>query len=205
MELLLLSAVTIGALHALAPDHWIPFVALARAQQWSKWKTTYSVFLAGLGHVSSSAVIGLIGVLLGVATDYVSGWEKIRGDIASLLLIGFGVAYMIYGLKQIGKHHTHSHSKAKTVSYWMLFIVVIFGPCEPLIPLLFASSAFGWMTVVMTVGIFSTATIAMMLLQVHAALWGISAFRSHLVEHASDAVAGVVIVITGIAIKVFGI
>lgn len=205
MELLFLSAVTVGALHALAPDHWIPFVALARAQQWSKWKTSYSVLLAGLGHVSSSVAIGLIGILLGVATDHVSGWENIRGDVASLLLIGFGVAYLLYGLKQIGRRHPHTHGNATTVSYWMLFIIIIFGPCEPLIPLLFASSAYGWMSVVITVGVFSIATIAMMQLQVHAALWGVSAIRWHFIEHASDAVAGVVIIVTGIAIRVFGI
>ncbi|MBI2428820.1 MAG: hypothetical protein HYV29_08505 [Ignavibacteriales bacterium] len=205
MELLLISSLTIGALHSLAPDHWIPFVALARAQQWDRWKTTYSVLLAGLGHVSSSVVIGLVGIAVGMATEHVSGWETIRGDVASLLLIGFGIAYMIYGLKQIGKHHTHSHTKARTVSYWTLFILIIFGPCEPLIPLLFASSAFGWVNVVTVVAVFSAATLIMMQLQVHAAVWGVSLFKFHIFEYASDAIAGAVIVITGIAIRVFGI
>jgi sulfite exporter TauE/SafE len=205
MELLLFSAFTIGSLHALAPDHWIPFVALAKAQQWSKWKTTYSVFLAGLGHVSSSVVIGVIGIAIGVATEHVTGWETVRGNVASLLLIGFGLAYMVYGLKQLGKKHTHRHEQAKTVSYWTLFILIIFGPCEPLIPLLFASSAFGWFNVVLLVTLFGAATIVMMQIQVHAALWGFSFFKTHIFEHASDAIAGGVIVITGIAIRFFGI
>lgn len=205
MDLLLFSALTIGSLHALAPDHWIPFVALAKAQQWSKWKTTYSVLLAGLGHVSSSVVIGLIGIAIGMATEHVTGWETMRGDVASLLLIGFGIAYLIYGLKQLGKKHSHRHDAAKTVTYWTLFILIIFGPCEPLIPLLFASSAYGWMNVVVIVAIFSTATIIMMQVQVHAALWGVSFFKSHIFEHASDAIAGVIIIITGIAIRYFGI
>ncbi len=205
MKFLLLSSLTIGALHSLAPDHWIPFVALARAHQWSRWKTTYSVFLSGLGHVSSSVVIGLIGIAVGMATEHVSDWETIRGDVASLLLIGFGIAYMIYGLKQLGKHHTHPHGKVRTVSYWTLFILIIFGPCEPLIPLLFASSAYGWLNVVAVVTVFGIATLGMMQMQVHAAVWGVSLFKSHVFEHASDAIAGAVIVFTGIAIRVFGI
>ena len=207
MEFLLLSALTIGTLHSLAPDHWIPFVALARAQHWSKTRTTYSVLLAGLGHVGSSIVIGLVGIAIGVATEHATGWEAVRGDIASLLLIGFGLAYMVWGLKKIiqGHSHHHDHGSAKTVSYWTLFILIIFGPCEPLIPLLFASSAFGWMTVILIVGAFSTATLIMMQIQVHAALWGFSFFRSHVFEHASDAIAGGVIAITGIAIRYFGI
>ncbi|MEW5798347.1 MAG: hypothetical protein AB1728_05020 [Bacteroidota bacterium] len=205
MEILLLSSLTVGALHSLAPDHWIPFVALARAQQWSRWKTTYSVFLAGLGHVSSSVVIGLIGIVVGMATEHVSGWETIRGDVASLLLIGFGVAYMIYGLKQLGKGHTHTHGKERTVSYWTLFLLIVFGPCEPLIPLLFVSSAYGWLNAVAVVTVFGIATLVMMQIQVHAAVWGVSLFKSHVFEHASDAIAGAVIVFTGVAIRVFGI
>lgn len=205
MELLLISAFTIGALHSLAPDHWMPFVALARAQQWNKWKITCSVFLAGLGHVSSSVVIGLVGITIGAATEHVSGWETVRGDVASLLLIGFGIAYMIYGLKQIGKRNAHVHDKAQTASYWTLFILIMFGPCEPLIPLLFASSAFGWPNVIAAAGVFGAATLIVMQLQVHVALWGISYIKVRIFEHTSDVLAGAAIVVTGIAIRVFGI
>ena len=205
MELLLLSAFAIGALHALAPDHWLPFVALARVQQWSKLKTSYSVLLAGLGHVSSSVVIRLVAIAIGMATEHVSRWEAIRGDAASLLLIGFGLAYMVWGLKQAGRKHTHVHERTRTISYWTLFVLTIFGPCEPLIPLLFASSAYGWVNVLFVVSVFSAVTIAMMMIQVHAALWGVSFFKLHIFEHASDAIAGGVIALTGIAIRIFGI
>ena len=205
MQLLLLSSLAIGALHALAPDHWLPFVALSRAQKWNKFKTSYSVLIAGLGHISSSVVIGLVAIAIGMATEHVSRWETMRGDVASLLLIGFGLAYMVWGLKQIGREHTHVHEKTRTVTYWTLFILIIFGPCKPLIPLLFASSAYGWVNVVIVVGVFSIATIAMMMIQVHAALWGVSFFKSHIFEHASDAIAGGVIALTGVAIRIFGI
>jgi len=207
MQLLFLSSLAIGALHALAPDHWLPFVALSRAQRWSKLKTTYSALVAGLGHVSSSVVIGLIGIAIGSATERMSKWETIRGDVASLLLIGFGLAYMVWGLKHISRKHASEdfHHKTKTLSYWTLFILIVFGPCEPLIPLVFASSAYGWVSVVAVVGIFSAATISMMVVQVHAALWGMSFFKMNFFERASDAIAGGVIALTGVAIRIFGI
>ena len=36
---LALAAASVGALHSVAPDHWVPFAALARARGWSAWKT----------------------------------------------------------------------------------------------------------------------------------------------------------------------
>ncbi|MEK9137735.1 MAG: hypothetical protein AAB393_11485, partial [Bacteroidota bacterium] len=106
MDILIISTITIGVLHALAPDHWLPFVMLGRAQQWSKWKLTSVTALAGIGHVASSLLIGAIGVLLGVAAERVNLWESSRGNIASLLLIGFGVAYMVWGIKNWGRKHS---------------------------------------------------------------------------------------------------
>ena len=207
MSVFVISAFTIGLLHALAPDHWLPFVMLGKTQQWSKWKTTTVVFLAGLGHVSSSVVIAIIGLLLGSAVQHVYGWESIRGNVASMLLIGFGVAYTLWGIKQWRQPHSHSHShdKAKIVSYWTLFALIVFGPCEPLIPLIFASVPYGWMTVAVVFSIFTFVTLLMMQLQVHMALFGLSFFHSHWLEHAGDIIAGSVIALTGVALRVFGL
>lgn len=205
MTVLLLSAITVGVLHALAPDHWVPFVSLARAQNWSLRRVTSVTMLAGLGHISSSLLIAMLGIVLGVAVEEVNLWESHRGDVASLLLIGFGLAYMVWGIKNWGRKHSHRMEKARTVSYWTLFALIVFGPCEPLIPLIFASSAFGWGEVFAVFVLFGVSTIAMMLLQVHLALLGVSVVRAHWFEHASDVIAGGVIALTGIFIRAFGI
>ena len=36
---LVAAAISIGSIHTLAPDHWVPFAALARAQRWSARRT----------------------------------------------------------------------------------------------------------------------------------------------------------------------
>ncbi|MBM4161800.1 MAG: hypothetical protein FJ217_11990 [Ignavibacteria bacterium] len=205
MNILLISTLTIGMLHALAPDHWLPFVMMGKAQRWTKWKLTSVTILAGLGHVSSSLLIGAIGVLLGIAAERVNLWESSRGNVASLLLIGFGLAYMVWGIKNWGRRHSHELEKAKVVSYWTLFALIVFGPCEPLIPLIFASSAFGWSSVFLVFALFGISTIGMMLVQVHLASFGVSLIRSHRFEHASDVIAGGVIALTGVMIRVLGI
>ncbi|MBP9212345.1 MAG: hypothetical protein KBF97_06060 [Bacteroidetes bacterium] len=214
MEILIISALSIGVLHAMAPDHWLPFVVLGKAQQWNGWKTTRVVSLAGLGHVGSSVLITLVGLALGAALEHVNGWEELRADYASMLLIGFGAAYAVWGVyhwkqhtHEHSEHHTHVHdgNKAAVVSYWTLFALIVFGPCEPLIPLLFASVSYGWMAVASIFLVFGVVTIAMMLLQVHLALLGLSMVRFHFLKDASHIIAGVVIVLTGIAIRVLGI
>lgn len=205
MRLLMFSALTIGIVHALAPDHWLPFVMLGRAQKWTQWRLTVSTVLAGLGHVTSSLLIGGLGVLLGMAAERVNLWESTRGNIASLLLIGFGLAYMVWGIKNYDKKHSHTLQRAKTVSYWTLFALIVFGPCEPLIPLLFVGYGYGWSTVLSVFLLFGLSTIGMMLLQVHLAFYGLSLFKAHRVEHASDIIAGGVIAATGIAIRMLGI
>lgn len=214
MELLIFSSLSIGILHAMAPDHWLPFVMIGRAQQWSAWKITKVVSLAGLGHVGSSVIIAIVGLMLGAMLEHVNGWEEMRGNIASLLLIVFGAGYAAWGVKNYGRHthehaehheHPHGGNTSAVVSYWTLFALIIFGPCEPLIPLLFASVPFGWLAITAVFTVFGVVTVGMMLLQVHLAMLGLSFMRSHFFEDASHVIAGVVIVLTGIAIRVLGI
>jgi sulfite exporter TauE/SafE len=205
MDILIVSTLTVALLHALAPDHWLPFVMLGRAQRWSPWKLTGITSLAGLGHVSSSLLIGAIGVLVGMAAEKINLLESHRGSIASLLLIGFGLAYMVWGIKNWGRKHTHEMKNANVVSYWTLFALVVFGPCEPLIPLIFVGYGFGWMVVLAVFAVFGIATIAMMLVQVHLASAGMRLLRAHWLEHGSHAIAGGVIALTGVAIMVLGL
>lgn len=205
MQILLLSTLTIGILHALAPDHWLPFVALARAQGWSRLKLTWIILLAGVGHIVSGLLVAGIGVALGWANEQLGSLEEIRANIASMLLIAFGIVYMLWGLKTYRRPHTHATQRAHTITYWTIFALVVFGPCEPLIPLIFAGAAYGWMRVLLIVALFGVATITMMLLQVHLAMSGLSLWRSHKFEHASSIIAGAIIFLTGVAIRIFGI
>ena len=142
------------------------------------------------------------GVLLGIAADKISFFETNRGYIAFLLLTGFGLAYTVWSIKNWERRQTHNMDKAKIVSYWTLFALIVFGPCEQLI---FAGCTYGWFAIMPVFAIFGIAAIGMMIVQVHAAVYGLSIFRSHALEHASDVIAGGVIALTGIPLLVFGI
>ena len=59
----------------------------------------------------------------------------------------------VKSLEKLSKY-THQVETAKVVSYWTLFALVIFGPCEPLIPLIFAGYAYGWLAVIGVFAVF---------------------------------------------------
>jgi hypothetical protein len=53
--LLLVAAVaTVGVLHTIVPDHWVPITLIARQRGWSKSETATAALQAGTGHVLST-------------------------------------------------------------------------------------------------------------------------------------------------------
>ena len=166
--MLALSAAAIAFAHTvLGPDHYLPFVAMARARGWSMSRTLRITLLCGAGHLAGSVVLGLAGIALGIQLSALTWMEGIRGSLAAWMLIGFGLAYTAWGLRQAHRNrrhthwhhhdgithaHEHSHHDAhahvhqapaspKSLTPWVLFVIFILGPCEPLIPILIVIGA----------------------------------------------------------------
>ncbi|OGR64014.1 MAG: hypothetical protein A2X31_02130 [Elusimicrobia bacterium GWB2_63_22] len=223
---ILLTAASLGFIHTvLGPDHYIPFVALAKARAWSKARTAVITFLCGLGHVLSSVLIGLAGIWLGAAVGKLEWIEGIRGDVAGWLLVAFGLVYMVWGVKKAlrGEKHSHAHSHggpehahahghepehahphgpAAAVTPWALFIVFVFGPCEPLIPvLMYPALKTGMGLAAAAAAVFSVVTIATMLASVFLLLWGIKLFPVERMERYAHALAGFAVFACGVAVK----
>ena len=226
------AAASIGFIHtALGPDHYLPFIMMGRARQWSMTKTAWVTFLCGLGHVLSSVVLGLIGVLVGIQVMKLEAFEAFRGSIAAWLLIGFGFAYFVWGVRRAilnrphrhvhshgdaGEHsHEHTHTtehvhvhdeKKANVTPWILFTIFVFGPCEPLIPLLIypaaESSVIG---TILVAAVFSVVTIGTMLAIVMFSSWGVAFAKLGWLERYTHAAAGATICASGLAIQFLGL
>ncbi len=197
---LIISTITIGIVHALAPDHWLPFVMIGKAQKWTKPRLSLVAFIAGLGHVGSSIILGAVGIVAGVASIHLEGVESTRAEIGVYLLIGFGVAYALWGLKHA--RHPHSHmpdlSKKKVVTVWTLFAVFVLGPCEPLIPLMFLATAYGWVGIATVAGLFAAITLVMMVGQSLLAYAGFQLIKHSFAQKFSHSMAGAAIALTGL-------
>ena len=221
------TAGAVGFIHTLVgPDHYLPFIVLAKARKWSALKTAVITALCGLGHVLSSVVLGLAGIALGAAVFKLEKIESLRGDFVGWLFLIFGFTYFIWGLHRAysmkahlhehahedGSLHSHAHIHAgsadrKNMTPWLLFIIFVFGPCEPLIPLVMypAATKQGFFSVFVVAGVFALATIGTMLAIVLMAVAGLSKLPLDKLERYSHALAGLAVLICGIAIKAFGL
>lgn len=214
--ILLGSALSIGTIHTIiGPDHYLPFIVISKARNWSTARTMFVTIACGFGHVLSSVAIGAIGIAFGVALGKLEMVESVRGDIASYLLIAFGLVYGIWGLWKGRKGHGHMHlhggkhldsSNARSVTFWTLFIVFVLGPCEPLIPLLmFPAVSHNWHGVMLVTTVFGVATIGTMSIIVYASVKGLASLKTEFMERYIHALAGGIIAISGMAIRIFGI
>ncbi len=251
---LVATAATIGFIHTLiGPDHYLPFIVISRARQWPLRKTLFISFLCGLGHVLSSVILGFIGIALGIAVSQLEKAETARGNIASWLLIGFGLAYAIWGLRRALRRrpheHPHFHLKEKespgvrkeylqvpqegwlgpeehnhphiheaehvhlhdsdgekSLTPWILFIIFVFGPCEPLIPLvMFPAAQHSLIGVILVTVAFGLATILTMLSLIALSAYGLSFVRLGGLEKFSHALAGAIIFFSGLAVQFLGL
>ena len=204
------AAAAIGFVHTVfGPDHYLPFIVLSKARQWSSVKTVMVTFLCGLGHVLSSVVLGFIGIALGIAVFKLEAIESFRGELAAWILIAFGFTYFVWGIHRAirNRPHTHIHtSKSGSLTPWILFTIFIFGPCEPLIPLVMYPAAKGnMMNVVIVASVFGLTTISTMLGIVLASSYGLAKLPLGKLEKYSHALAGLAILLCGGAIKFLGL
>jgi sulfite exporter TauE/SafE len=232
IALLSVTAVSLGFIHtALGPDHYLPFIVLSEAKKWSIRKTLFITFLCGLGHVMSSVVLGLIGIAAGISVNRLVSVESFRGNIAAWLFIAFGLVYMIISVRNLyrkkkhthrhfhsgGEHHAHEHSHSEEhihihdkdvvkTTPWILFLIFVFGPCEPLIPVLMYPAAQNNVpgTIMVSV-LFSVVTIATMMSIVLAFKLGFSRINLKPVEKYTNLIAGAMIFLSGIAIQFLGL
>ncbi len=239
------AAAAIGATHTLlGPDHYLPFAVLARTRGWSATRTALVTVLCGVGHVLSSVVLGLVGILAGVMVGRLEALESVRGDLAAWLLLAFGVSYALWGLwrwHHPGKHshlhvhagqvhlhphghggqgeheparidHTRAHAHgaaqlpARDRTFWVLFLIFVFGPCEPLIPLLMYPAAESDLSgAVLVATVFSLATVGTMLAVVLALYFGSLRIRLGRLERAAHFAAGLAISASAGAILFLGL
>lgn len=228
--MLSLTAASLGFIHtALGPDHYLPFIVLSKARNWSVTKTMMITFISGVGHVGGSVVIGLVGIALGISLNKLTFIEGFRGDIVALLLIFFGLLYTIYGFHKFLKNGGHQHlpnflipGNLREIKHqvshgleekvdetkltpWVLFIIFVFGPCEVLIPMLFIPavqrSSVGIASVAFFFGI---ATIATMMFIVYLGHLGSSFLKFKSREKYMHLIAGLVILGAGLGMHFLG-
>ncbi|HYT75240.1 MAG TPA: hypothetical protein VEL79_10865 [Vicinamibacterales bacterium] len=208
---LAVGAVTLGSLHTLAPDHWVPFAALSRAQGWSRLRTARITALCGFGHVTVSVVLGVLALAFGLEMLHVVG--RRMESIAGLLLIAFGLVYAVLGLRRAAGERFHGHPhhhydhvhEPSTMTPWALFLLFSADPCVAVIPILFAAAPLGVVRTIFVVCAYELATIATMVVLVLPARAAVNRLHAPWIARYGDAAAGAVIAAVGVLVAVLGI
>ena len=104
--------------------------------------------------------------------------------------------------------HDHVHGAEKTLNLtpWILFALFVLGPCEPLIPVLMVpameNNAVG---LVLVISVFALVTIAAMLFMVIFLSYGYNLINLRGVEKYAHAIAGFIILMSGLGMVILGL
>lgn len=228
LHILIVTAITIACLHTITgPDHYLPFIALSKARGWSFGRTLMWTIICGCGHVWSSVLLALGGSAIGWSLSKVSWLENVRGGIAGWVLLVFGLVYGIWGLIRAYKNKSHKHfdtyedgklyvyehkhgevvqpKERYKVTPWVMFIIFLLGPCEPMIPLLYYPAAqHSWSGMLLLILVYTFFTLATMIVMVVLGYYGISFFKTEKLERFMHALGGLTIFICGAGMVFMG-
>jgi len=228
-SVLIVAALSAGVLHTVfGPDHYLPFVGVSQAEQWSLKKTTAITLIAGALHVGSAALLSFAAVWLGnlLMPETLSWLEDARGQMAAWLLMGLGLAYLLWGVRHALRARRNdgndpalpsspTGASSSTVSSLVslgLMIVFVVGPCEAFVPLLLlpqVQASAGMMTLVTAV--FGASTLLTMTALTLAGRYGVQSLVRRvpggvlLAKRYAHIAAGSVMLMAGAAVQFLGL
>jgi nickel/cobalt exporter len=207
---LAVAAATVGALHSLAPDHWVPFAAVARARGWSAPRTARVTLLCGFGHVTTSVALGLLGLVLGLGV--LEAFGRRLESVGGILLLVFGLLYGAWGLRRAAGRRIHGHAHShydhvhdpSRITVFGLFLLFSADPCVAVVPLMMAAAPGGPLRLGAIVVVYELATLAAMVALVLPARAGVGVIRAGWLDRYGDAVAGGLIAAVGLLVTGLG-
>jgi hypothetical protein len=226
--LLIATAGATALFHTLIPDHWLPFVLVARSQHWSMRKTFLTTLISALFHVAVSLGLGLVALFLGREFMLAVG-ERLE-QFAGWALAFFGLVYTLYFLMG-GGHHQHyfpGHGEHHPVEDYegeggpgvegpseghilhrhlgdrpwgalALAAVVGLNPCILAIPLVFATIAESSWALMGVIGAFSLTSVVVLVTASMVGLHGMKRLRFGFLNRYGEVISGLLLTAVGVA------
>lgn len=189
----------LALIHALIPNHWLPLVAVARAEHWKARDINTVTFISATAHVLGTVALGLVLGMIG--KELAEQYGHTINVAASILLIIFGLIYYTVNLP----HHHHSQQQdvakyKRSKQKWVLiFIVMMFlSPCLEVESLFLSAGAFGMGTVTLLSIVYAIVSISGILLLVNLGNKGVNLLPAEFIEHNEKRISGAVLIAVGI-------
>jgi putative Mn2+ efflux pump MntP len=198
---LILGSILLSLVHAAIPNHWLPVVAIGKAEHWSQRESLFVAGISGFAHTLSTVLIGITIGFIGHRLN--ESYTFISEKVAPSLLILLGVIYIIIDRLN---HHKHNHginhgiskSRSKTAIIASLAFAMFLSPCIEVEAYYFQAGAAGWQGILMVSTIYVLITISGMLLLVYLGNKGVASIRSHFLDHHEKLLSGIVLILLGI-------
>lgn len=196
MSELLTGTLLLSLWHALLPNHWLPILAIGRAQKWPLREVLRVTLLAGLAHAGGTVLLGLglawLGWGMAGLLDEAMHWAA----PALLIVLGFYFMWRHY-------HHHHSHmagaaGRSGRALVVALALAMFLSPCMEVEAYFLLAGAQGWRAVAAVAGIYTLISVTGMVLWVRVAFYGSLRFDWHRLEHSAGLVTGATLVGTGL-------
>lgn len=208
---LFVMTMTIAAVHALIPSHWLAFALVGRAQRWPTKRTLIIAALAGSGHIATTVALGLVLATAGKAFHNVipEGWDHM---VASVLLCALGAVFVLRSRR--GKHvcsHPHDHASEEILeerignnmtAVGALVLGLTLSPCLELLPVYLAASQLSWMMLAAISLTMALTTLGIMLLLIWLTLQGMKRMRLHWLEKNEGLLIGSILILLGLALLI---
>jgi nickel/cobalt transporter (NicO) family protein len=196
MVSIITGSIIISLLHALIPNHWLPVLAIGKKEGWSLTETSRITFIAGLSHVISTIVVGVLLGLIGI--ELANHLENFTHIIAPSLLI-------LLGLYFVRQHYRHHHfkvenekleKKTKASIITALVIAMFLSPCMEIEAYFLLAGTKGWYMMALIAAMYSVITITGMLIWVRIVYKGLLKLNWHKWEHNAGIITGLTLVVT---------
>lgn len=191
-------------LHAALPTHWLPFVLVGRAQRWSLTRVLGAVAAAGLAHIATTAVVGGLIVMAGLALEqWVSG---LLPHLAAVLLFLFGAFYLaratLLKVQPAGGPDLDAPEPrvSDAAAFWGLVALLAMSPGEVLLPLYLAQATEGFVVLGLMTAAFLVGTVAGMTVFTVLANAGYTALRLERWARYESMVLGVALIAIGLLV-----
>lgn len=200
---IIIGSLALSIIHAMIPNHWLPFVVIGKSERWSITQTIGGTAIAGFFHIISSIMVG---ILIGWAgyTLFLS-YEPIIRIIAPAVLMAIGVIFLYLDLKKGQNHHHHLEElgeKKNNASYrsivFSLSVAMFFSPCVDLEAYYFTAGTFGWNAIIIVSVIYLIVTVNAMMAMVYFGWKGLHKLNLHFLEHHEKLVSGIVLMILAV-------
>lgn len=205
---ILLGAAAIGAVHAVIPNHWLPLVAISRAEGWTRRETLLTTCFVASCHVAGTILVGAAVSAFGM--EFIQGKEEQAHIFSRYFLMVVGLLFILSGLRHARECHHHrlrlvgggpeEHQSLRRLGLvGTLSVAMFLSPCLDIIGYFFSISLLGWYAVFSLALIFALTTIPLLVILVALGLSGIDRFNWKVLDHHGRTITGVLLIVLGIA------